>query len=160
MGTMRTVLIASAVAGALAACSTTKSAPPTSVRCDDDEAAKLLIDRNWIDRIPESHADRLHVYRFVPSMGGGVYQDRTLFKGTFELFTFEVDHGVVRIVTPEDGDRHQVKFHIDRITDGDHGTDLRLTLEAPPRGPSVYYGWSRETASSHPAEVTKLGLTW
>ena len=36
------------------------------------EARRLLIDRNWIDRVPQSATDRLHVFRFVPSMGGGV----------------------------------------------------------------------------------------
>src|SRR6201999_3428880 len=45
---------------------------------------KLLIDRNWIDVMPKTERDKLHVYRFVPTMGGGVYQDRTIFKGTFE----------------------------------------------------------------------------
>src|SRR4051812_31444438 len=68
---------------ALTACSSKSKA------VDGDEAQKLLIDRNWIDRMPETERDKLYVYRFVPNMGGGVYQDRTIFKGTFELFKFE-----------------------------------------------------------------------
>jgi hypothetical protein len=153
---VRTALIACVV---LAACSSSPSAPGgKAVRYDPGEAARLLVDRNWIDRLPETPRDKLHVYRFVPSMGGGVYQDRTLFKGTFELFTFEVDGETVRIVTPEDGRAHAVRFHVDRITDGAEGTDLRLTLDGPPRGPSVYYGWSRETLTDHPEAVRRLGL--
>jgi hypothetical protein len=153
---MRTALIACLV---LAACSSESSAPrDTAVRCDPGEAARLLVDRNWIDRLPETPRDKLHVYRFVPSMGGGVYQDRTLFKGDFELFTFEVDGETVRIVTPEDGGVHTTRFHVDRITDGAEGTDLRLTLDDPPRGPAVYYGWSRESASFQPPAVRRLGL--
>ena len=129
---------------ALAACAS-EPGPAKARRVDPDAAAALLIDRNWIDRLPETAQDRLHVYRFVPSMGGGVFQDRTLFRGEFELFTFEVAGDEVRIVTPEDGTAHTTGFHIDRITDGPEGTDLRLTLDHPPRGPAVYLGWSAET---------------
>jgi hypothetical protein len=151
---MRTALIACVV---LAACSSSGTAPrPTAVRCDPGEAAKLLIDRNWLDRVPETPRDHLFVYRFVPAMGGGVFQDRTLYKGAFELFTFEVHGDTVRVVTPEDGKVHTSAFHIDRITDGAYQTDLRLTLDDPPRGPGVYYGWSNEKAV--PAMVTQLGL--
>ena len=68
----------------LAACS-----PAAKSRdVDDSEARKLLLDRNWIERMPDTERDRFHVYRFVPAMGGGVFQDRTIFKGTFELFRF------------------------------------------------------------------------
>ena len=139
---MRTSIFVVLVA---AACSSSSSPSPRARRCDPDEAARLLIDRNWIDRLPETRSDRLHVYRFVPSMGGGVYQDRTLFKGAFELFTFEVAEHELRIVTPEDDGVHRTGFHIDRIDDGPGDTDLRLTIDHAPRGPGVYYGWSRET---------------
>ena len=128
------------------------------MRVEPGEAARLLVDRNWIDRLPETPRDQLHVYRFVPSMGGGVFQDRTLFKGTFELFTFEVSGEDLRIVTPEDGKAHPTRFRVDRITDGAGGTDLRLTLEDPPRGPSVYHGWSSETSTDRPEAVRRLGL--
>jgi hypothetical protein len=137
---MRTVL---AVGLVLAACSSETRSPDTRVAPAD--ATKLLIDRNWIDRLPETPRDRLHVYRFVPSMGGGVFQDRTLFKGEFELFTFEATGDTVRIVTPEDDTRHETKYRIDRITNGPEGTDLKLTLDDPPRGPAIYFGWSAET---------------
>jgi len=52
----------------LAACSS------KSASIAGDDAKRLLIDRNWIDRMPETKDDRLHVYRFVPNMGGGVYR--------------------------------------------------------------------------------------
>jgi hypothetical protein len=153
---MRIALVAVAVALATAACSSSASSPPGATRVAPAEAAQLLIDRNWIDRLPETHSDRLHVYRFVPSMGGGVYQDRTLFKGSFELFTFEATADEIRIKTPEDGGAHRTRFHIDRITDGPEGTDLRLTLDDPPRGPRVYLGWSRETDTTGAALEVRL----
>ena len=133
---MRTLLFLLAVA----ACSSAK----TSDRIDDGEARRLLIDRNWLDRMPETTRDRLHVYRFVPSMGGGVFQDRTLYKGTFELFMFETSGDEIRFNMPETEQRVVSKFRIDKV-DGPAPFDLKLTIDADPRGPHTYYGMRSET---------------
>ncbi len=119
----------------LAACSSQKQA----AELDATHAKKLLVDRNWIDRMPETKDDRLHVYRFVPSMGGGVFQDRTLFKGTFELFKFEVGQGEIRFDLPETGDKVTSKFSIEPV-DGPKPFDLKLSISDDPRGPHIYYG--------------------
>ena len=124
---------------AAAACSPTKKS-----HIGNDEAAKLLLDRNWIDRMPESSRDRLHVYRFVPSMGGGVFQDRTLYKGTFELFLFETRGDELHFDMPETHEKLVSKFHIEDVS-GPKPFDLKLTIDADPRGPHVYYGWRAET---------------
>src|SRR5215203_5105150 len=96
----------------LAACS---SAEPPSRAVSSKEAQTLLIDRNWIDRMPETEKDKLFVYRFVPSMGGGVFQDRTIFKGTFELFMFEATDGEIRFVLPETKEKVTSKFLIETV---------------------------------------------
>ena len=103
-----------------------------------DTASKLLIDRNWIDVWPESKDEPLHVYRFVPSMGGGVYQDRTLYAGTFELFLFKVHGNEIAFDMPHRGDDMRTRFRIDRV-DSPKPFDLKLTLTNSPRGPAVYY---------------------
>ena len=108
------------------------------------EAQKLLIDRNWIDRMPETEKDKLYVYRFVPSMGGGVFQDRTIFKGTFELFMFESTDHEIKFVLPETKERVTSKFTIENV-DGPKPFDLKLTIPDDPRGPKVYYGMRSET---------------
>lgn len=125
---------------ALAACSSNES--PS--RVSSKEAQSLLIDRNWIDRMPETDRDKLYVYRFVPSMGGGVFQDRTLFKGTFELFMFEATDGEIRFVLPETKEKVTSKFTIENV-DGPAPFDLKLTITDDPRGPKVYYGMRSET---------------
>jgi hypothetical protein len=119
------------------------SSNPTDI-VDDGEARKLLLDRNWLDRMPETERDRLHVYRFVPSMGGGVFQDRTLYKGTFELFMFETSGDEIRFNLPETHTKVVSKFHIETVT-GPKPFDLKLTIHADPRGPQVYYGMRSET---------------
>src|SRR5580698_9345484 len=122
----------------LAACS---SSSPTISR---DQAKQLLIDRNWIDRMPQTERDHLHVYRFVPSMGGGVFQDRTLYKGNFELFTFAVDGDHISFNMPETRERVRSQFQIDKVS-GPKPFDLKLTIWSDPRGPHEYYGIRAET---------------
>jgi hypothetical protein len=108
------------------------------------DAGRLLVDRNWIDRMPETRDDRLHVYRFVPSMGGGVFQDRTLYRGTFELFTFKVDEDHLDIYLPQTRERVRSQFTIEKVS-GPTPFDLKLTLWSDPRGPKVYFSVSAET---------------
>jgi hypothetical protein len=137
---MRTLLVASALAAlAVTACS---KAPD---RLSASDASDVLINRNWIDRMPETQNDRLHVYRFVPSMGGGVYQDRTLFKGTFELFMFKVEGGDhIVFDLPETRQKVTSQFTIENVS-GPAPFDLKLTISSDPRGPHVYYGMRAET---------------
>jgi hypothetical protein len=137
---MRTLLVVALAGLAATACS--KSSDPLSA----SDAGDVLIDRNWIDRVPENTTDRLHVYRFVPSMGGGVYQDRTLFKGTFELFRFKVEGDHIVFALPETREKVTSQFQIERVA-GPQPFDLKLTIFSDPRGPHVYYGMRAETDS-------------
>jgi hypothetical protein len=135
---MRTIAL---VLVAAAACSSPHSKTKTIA---GDEARQLLIDRNWIDRMPETERDRLHDYRFVPSMGGGVFQDRTIFKGTFELFMFETTATQIRFVLPETHERVTSAYRIETV-DGPKPFDLKLTIDGDPRGPKTYFGVRAET---------------
>jgi hypothetical protein len=150
--------IAAGLLIALAACSSSRP----SHQVDEQTAKSLLIDRNWIDRMPETKTDRLHVYRFVPTMGGGVFQDRTIFKGQFELFKFEATGSQIRFVLPETNQKVVSGYRIETV-DGPAPFDLELTLDADPRGPAphVYFGIRAETdttGSALDATLTKLEL--
>jgi hypothetical protein len=137
---MRSSILLFAALAAFAACSS-----PSSNVVPADEAGTLLVDRNWLDRMPETDRDRLHVYRFVPSMGSsGVFQDRTLFKGTFELFSFTVSGDEIRFILHETKQEVTSRFTIERV-DGPAPFDLKLTIPDDPRGPHVYYGMRGET---------------
>jgi hypothetical protein len=141
---MRTLLAAAALAASVVSVGVTACSSTSDPQLSASDAREVLIDRNWIDRMPESTTDRLHVYRFVPKMGGGVYQDRTLFKGTFELFLFKVERGEIVFKLPETREKVTSPFKIERV-DGPEPFDLKLTIAKDPRGPHVYYGIRAET---------------
>jgi hypothetical protein len=139
---MRATLAAVALVLALAGCgrSSSQALPP-------DEARALLIDRSWVDRLPTKVDDKLHVFRFTPSMGGGVYQDRTIFAGTFELFMFEHDGDKIRFNLLHTRDKKSCRYTIEPLAEkGPEGVDLKLTIEGSPRGASVYYSWRKNPA--------------
>lgn len=129
---------------ALAGCRGDQGSKAEALSAED--ARQALINRNWLDRWPASKDDRLHVYRFTPDMGGGVYQDRTLFRGTFELFRFRTKDERLVILFPDDGTTVDTRYRIERI-DGPEPFDMRLTLGDSPRGPKVFYGISSESGS-------------
>ncbi len=129
-----------ALTAALAACSSSKPSQAVS----GDEAKNLLIDRNWLDTYPQTERDKLHVYRFVPSMGGGVFQDRTLFKGIFELFAFSATGSEIKFTLHETHDEVTSPYTIEPV-DGPEPFDLKLTIPGDPRGPKIYYGIKSET---------------
>lgn len=131
-----------ALIAALAACSSSSSPPSTKV--SSEEARNLLIDRNWLDRMPETDRDHLFVYRFVPNMGGGVFQDRTLYKGTFELFSFSVKDSAITFKLHETKTEVTSPFTIETV-DGPAPFDLKLTIADDPRGPKIYFGMKSET---------------
>jgi hypothetical protein len=136
---MRIMHLAAVAALSLAAC---KSSSTKVV--SGDEARDLLIERNWMDRMPETERDHLFVYRFVPSMGGGVFQDRTLYKGTFELFAFEHTANEIKFDLLETHDQVTSSYTIENV-DGPEPFDIKLTIPDDPRGPKVYFGMRRET---------------
>jgi hypothetical protein len=141
---MRHTLLASLVVAALAACSRDRA--PAAGQLPPDEAAAVLIDRNWLDLWPTDDRQRLHVYRFTPSMGGGVFQDRTLFAGEFELFTYRIDGEHLTIVWPHTRTEDRMVFRVKRVK-GPAPFDLELELSGGSHGPRVYYGRSSETAA-------------
>lgn len=128
----------------LAACSRDRA--PDTRDLPPDEAAAVLTDRNWLDVWPTDDGQRLHVYRFTPSMGGGVFQDRTLFAGQFELFTYQIDGEHLTIQWPHSKTEDRMVFRVERVR-GPEPFDLRLELSGGSHGPRTYYGRSVETAA-------------
>lgn len=129
----------------LGSCSDDSPGKAAATLVSPEEAANLLINRNWMDLWPRSETETLRVFRFVPSMGGGVFQDRTLFHGSFELFSFSADESTIHFELHHKKQKQDSSYRIERV-DGPAPFDLRLTIDPSPRGPNVYFGRSSESA--------------
>ena len=128
------------------ACSKSKSA----------QSPDLLYNRNWLTSMPRTQDDHLQVYRFVPEFNdSGVFQDRTLYKGTFELFNYKVSGDAIHFVLHQTHDEVAAPFTIERV-DGPAPFDLKLTIEHDPRGIGTYFGIRAETDKTGAALETEL----
>lgn len=119
------------------------------------EARRLLLDRNWLDRLPQTPQERLHVFRFVPKMGGGVFQDRTLYAGQFELFHFDQDGARLHFKLPHTSDDVRVPFSIEtlHLPEEDSPFELHLHIEGSPRGPNDYFSLRGESSANLDASL-------
>lgn len=120
---------------------------PAPCALPPEQARQLLVNRNWLSKMPEGRKDRFQVFRFIPEFNhSGVYQDRTLYAGGFELFGFEATGEELRFNLLHTGDRRATRYHVDELRRGEGAGpfDLRLQLDRSPRGPATYYGWRSE----------------
>jgi hypothetical protein len=141
MNATRTAIAAAVVAAAVlsqGACSRDHRATPKGA-LPPDEATALLDKRVWLDKEPRGPRDVFHLMIFDRSHAMGVYQDRTIWKGTFEAFKYEAQKGRLDLVMPGSGKRVKTGFTVERARRGE--ADVKLTLEKAPMGPTVYYGY-------------------
>jgi hypothetical protein len=133
---MRTTIAAAIVAVSLtAACG--KTAPQRDP-LPPGEAAELLHKRIWLDTEPRGWSDKFHLLVFDGDHSG-VYQDRTVWKGTFEVFIYEADGKTLDLRLPGSKKTVKTTFSIEKAKRGE--ADVKLTIDKPFDGPTSYYGY-------------------
>lgn len=136
---MRTLALSILVAVTLLGCSSNES-PPAAL--DGEDAARILEQTPWLDRLPEQERDVVNVWLFMH--GEGAYVVGNAYKGSYETFRYFVEDGELRVRFHDDGKTHVVSFRIERVRQGVF--DYRMTLDRAPRGPKVYYGFDPDKA--------------
>jgi len=150
---MRTTIAAAIVAASLAAaCSRDARDQPKPL--PPDEAADLLHERIWLDKQPRTGGDRFHLMVFDAGEFG-VYQDRTIWKGNFEMFMYKAKDRAIEMRLP--GSRKTVKttFRVERVRHGE--ADVKLTLDTPFAGPKSYYGYDFDGGDADAYVEAKFG---
>lgn len=140
MHATRTAIATAVVVAAVlsqAACSRDHARPHGGL--PPDEAAALLSRRVWLDKEPRGPRDIFHIVIFDRDHAMGVFQDRTIWKGTFEAFKYEAQRGQLDVVLPGSNKRVKTTFTVERARRGD--ADVKLTLGGAVFGPTVYYGY-------------------
>lgn len=135
---MRTTIAAAIVAATLAAACSKDAQRDQPQPLPPDQAAQLLSERIWLDKEPRSGGDRFHLMIFVDKELG-VYQDRTIWKGAFEMFLYKAKDKSLDVRLP--GSRKAVKttFRVEKARRGE--ADVKLTIDKPFAGPTTYYGY-------------------
>jgi hypothetical protein len=135
---MRTTIAAAIVAASLAAACSRDAQRDQPQPLPPDQAAQLLHERVWLDKEPRHGSDRFHLMAFIDKEIG-VSQERTIWKGAFEMFLYKVKDRSLDVRLP--GSRKAVKttFRVEKARRGE--ADVKLTLDKPFAGPTTYYGY-------------------
>lgn len=136
---MRTSITAAAVAVSLAAAAAAcGQSTPQRDPLPPGEAAELLHERVWLDKEPRGWSDKFHLMIFDGDHSG-VYQDRTIWKGSFEVFIYEADGNTLDLRLPGSKKTVKTTFTIEKQKRGE--ADVKLTIDKPFEGPATYYGY-------------------
>jgi len=125
-----------------------------------DEAGKpLLLDRVWIDQMPQQPTDKIHLFVAITERPLGAFEHRSVWEGTWEVFRWRMRREDQRFLVelPQTGDKAEIEWDAQACREG--GFDYCLTLKGSPRGPERYYskkGW--EIRSRAEAEALVDGL--
>jgi len=115
------------------------------------EATKVTaLDRIWIDHLPKTESDTIHVFAAISAEPMGVFQATSVWKGNFELFVYEAHGDTIRAVFPQDKSREELKVSATECNEV-RDMDYCLVIKGASRGPKKYYsrkGWEIEAASS------------
>lgn len=126
---------------------------------------KLLRDRIWIDHMPRSDTDKVHVFAVLskqarrPAMGG--FHHASMWAGEFEAFRYELNQDELRIVLPQSGDTETLKVKPTYCKDYEGGPDYCLGIQGSSRGAKAYIsnrGWEIRSLDELEAKLKALML--
>lgn len=104
--------------------------------------AKLVTDRIWVDHLPKNDRDTINVFAVLTQEPVGVFQAASVWKGSYEVFRYEMHDGELRAVYPQTGDKDRMRVRARRCNEA--GMDYCLEVSGASRGVKRYYsreGW-------------------
>ena len=122
----------------------TRTAP--EVKADKISA----LDRIWIDHLPKTESDMINIFAAITEEPMGVFQATSMWKGNFELFTYESHGDTIRAVYPQDRSKEELKVTATSCSEV-RDMDFCLEIKGASRGPKKYYsrkGWEIDSTSS------------
>lgn len=137
---------------------------PTGVVVSDELAASMLVDRFWIDRIPEAPMDKFNFYIFSSEDDIALNdQAQSIYRHLLEIFVFKASARDIQYQFPHDRRKGKTAYTIEKLARPDENQiDLKLTLTADPQsgGKShVYYTstkWQSHDRSTLPVNMREL----
>lgn len=115
----------------------------SEARRGDD--SRLVLDRVWIDNMPERYTDYVHAMVVLSDAPVGLFQKASAYRANIEIMEFRREGGTLKIHYPQTGKSETVRFKISHCSDLPP-LDLCLDFaKGPWHGPKRYYGASDES---------------
>ena len=110
------------------------------------DGEQLALDRLWVDHMPRNERDMFQLFAAITEEPIGVFQETSVWKGSFEMFRYEARGDEIRIHYPQNNDREKVKAKARKCSDS--GWDYCMEVEGSTRGVKKYYsrkGWELDS---------------
>jgi len=118
---------------------------------------ELVENRVWIDHMPRTERDTIQVFLTLGDDSMGVFQQSSVWKGSYELFQYEAHGSELRAVFPQTGERETMKAKATECSQ--NGFDYCLELSGGSRGAKRYYsmeGWELDSMRGLDGKVTEI----
>ena len=125
----------------------------------DGGGNKLLVDRVWIDHMPRSEREMVNVFALISEHKVGVFDQRSMWTGSFEAFKYSRGEGKLDAVFPQTGTKEQYSVKV-RTCDKD-GMDYCLDIDGGKHGVKHYYSkkkWVIRDLAGEQQLVQELGV--
>jgi hypothetical protein len=103
---------------------------------------ELVRDRFWVDHLPRNEREPIQTFVILKEQGAGLFNNASMWRGSYELFRYEMQGSQIRMEFPQTGDRETARAQATRCNE--RGMDFCLKLEGSSRGAKQYYskkGW-------------------
>jgi hypothetical protein len=140
----------------------TMLAPPAPSA--DAHAPSLLVDRLWVDKIPEKDMDKFNFYIFSSEENIALNdQAQSSYRHLLEIFFYRASSRDLQYQFPHDRRSGKTQYSVEKLSKPDrNGIDLKLTLVADPQAGNTtktYYSstkWSSLDKSTLPPPLRHL----
>ena len=139
--------------------------PNTNVRAVvNQNAASLLLDRLWIDRVPQRDTDRFNLYVFMSEEQMGLNdQAQSIYRHLLEIFLYDANSREIRFHFPHDSRAAKSAYTVERLARPERNDiDLKLTIAADPQNgnqKTEYFSstkWNSMDRSTWPAMLRNV----
>ncbi|MBM3463386.1 MAG: hypothetical protein FJX76_14905 [Armatimonadetes bacterium] len=135
--------------------------PPTEAAAP----SPLLVDRLWIDEMPQRDTDKFNFYVFSSEDNFGVNDKaQSIYKHVVELFYYDAKDTALRFQFPHDRRDVRTACKVEKMARPKDEFDLQLTINADPQNSgktTVYYSstkWSSHDKTTMPEILRNLPM--
>lgn len=137
---------------------------PHGQMLNGDQAASILVDRLWVDRVPEKDTDKFNFYIFSSEENIALNdQAQSSYRHLLEIFFYRATAHDISYQFPHDRRSGKTAYAVEKLAKPDRNQiDMKLTLVADPQAENktkVYFSstkWSSLDNTTLPASLRKV----
>jgi hypothetical protein len=116
-----------------------------------EQVQSLLVDRLWIDELPQRESDKFNFYVFSGEDEFGINDKaQSIYKHLLEIFNFRADAKNINFTFPHDRRNARSAYQVEKLARPRGDIDMKLVISADPQmGGKSWTYWSSTKWQSH-----------